>query len=112
MRAKTSRMMSQLKKEAESNKEKMDSQNKKIMELDQKIDQQNEVIQQQNVMIAEQMEKLSEMNRRMIERGLLPITEPVNKNQTVKFRVEKTSRKRSMESSSETDCKKYKLDDK
>jgi len=125
-KVKTSRMMSQMKKEAESNKEKVENQNKKIMELDQKIDQQNELIQQQNVMIAEQMEKLSEMNRRMIEQGLLPGNEAKKDKkiasasklqlQTRKTEklieklIEKQTRKRSMESPCETDGKKIKLD--
>ena len=104
---KTSRMISQLKKEADSNKEKVDSQNKKIVELDHKIDQQNEIIQQQNVMIAEQMEKLAEMNRRMIERGLLPVTEVKTKE---KMRSDRVTRKRSAETQSEPGCKKSKLD--
>jgi len=100
-KVKTSRMISQLKKEADCNKEKVENQNKKIVELDQKIDQQNEIIQQQNVMIAEQMEKLAEMNRRMIERGLLPVTEAKKE----KFR----SRKRSAENPPKSDCKKPKV---
>ena len=104
-KVKTSRMISQLRKEADSNKEKVENQNKKIVELDQKIDQQNEIIQQQNVMIAEQMEKLAEMNRRMIERGLLPVTEAKKE----KFLSEKVSRKRSAENLSKSDGKKQKV---
>ena len=112
----TSRMISQLKKEADGYKETVTGQNKKIVEMDKKIDQQNEVIQQQNVMIVEQMEKLAEMNRRMIESGLLvPVTE-VKKDKMMrtesKLMTGKVARKRSIEreSSAGVESKKTKLD--
>ena len=112
----TSRMISQLKKEADGYKETVTGQNKKIVELDKKIDQQNEVIQQQNVMIVEQMEKLAEMNRRMIESGLLvPVTE-VKKDKMMrtesKLMAGKVARKRSIEKESPAgvESKKTKLD--
>ena len=82
-KVKTSRMISQLKKEADCNKEKVENQNKKIVELDQKIDQQNEIIQQQN----------AECNDRRAEA------------KKEKFR----SRKISAENPPKSDCKKPKV---
>lgn len=112
----TSKMISQLRKEAEGYKETVTSQNKKIVEMDKKIDQQNEVIQQQNVMIVEQMEKLAEMNRRMIESGLLLPVSDVKKEKMMRSESKtvagKLIRKRSIErdSTAESDSKKTKLD--
>ena len=64
---KTGKVVSDLKKQADTAKSSVENQNKKIAELDKRIDQQNEVIEQQNARLAEQEEKLAEMNRRLME---------------------------------------------
>merc|ERR1719348_1005396 len=63
----TSRVVTELKRQADNYKGSLESQNKKIVELDKRIDQQNEIIHQQNARLAEQEEKLAEMNRRLLE---------------------------------------------
>jgi len=67
----TNRVVTKLKKQADTYKAAVENQNKKIVELDKRIDQQNEVIHHQNTRLAEQEEKLSEMNRRLMENELL-----------------------------------------
>ena len=64
---KTNRVVSNLKKQADTAKSSVEVQNKKIAELDKRLDQQKEVIDAQNARLAEQEEKLAEMNRRLIE---------------------------------------------
>ena len=64
---KTNRVVSILKKQADTAKSAVEVQNKKIAELDKRLDQQKEVIDAQNARLAEQEEKLAEMNRRLIE---------------------------------------------
>jgi hypothetical protein len=67
MSRRTSRMVTELKKQADNYKGSLESQNKKIVDLDKRINQQNKIIRQQNARLAEQEEKLTEMNRRLLE---------------------------------------------
>jgi len=64
---KASRLVRDLKRQADTYKASVESQNKKMLELDRRIDQQNELIGQQNARLAEQEEKLAEMSRRLAE---------------------------------------------
>jgi len=64
---KASRLVRDLKKQADSYKTAVESQNKKMLELDRRIDQQNELINEQNARLAEQEEKLAQMSRRLSE---------------------------------------------
>jgi len=64
---KASRLVRDLKRQADTYKASVESQNKKMLELDRRIDQQNELINQQNARLAEQEEKLAEMSRRLAE---------------------------------------------
>ena len=65
--AKASKLVRDLKRQADSYKTAVESQNKKMLELDRRIDSQNEIINQQNARLAEQEEKLAEMSRRLVE---------------------------------------------
>ena len=64
---KASRLVRDLKKQADSYKTAVESQNKKMLELDRRIDQQNDLINEQNARLAEQEEKLAQMSRRLSE---------------------------------------------
>jgi len=64
---KSTKMMGELRKQADQYKAALDSQNKKIVELDRRIDSQNQVISQKNARLLEQEEALSSLNRRLLE---------------------------------------------
>jgi len=64
---KASKLVRDLKRQADSYKTAVENQNIKMLDLDRRIDQQNEIINQQNARLAEQEEKLAEMSRRLVE---------------------------------------------
>lgn len=65
--SKASKLVRDLKRQADSYKSAVEAQNKKMLDLDRRIDQQNEIINEQNARLAEQEEKLAEMSRRLVE---------------------------------------------
>jgi len=64
---KASKLVRDLKRQADSYKTAVENQNQKMLDLDRRIDQQNEIINQQNARLAEQEEKLAAMSRRLAE---------------------------------------------
>ena len=58
--AKASKLVRDLKRQADSYKSEVESQNKKILELDRRMDSMNEIISQQNA-------RLADMSRRLME---------------------------------------------
>ena len=58
--AKASKLVRDLKRQADSYKTEVESQNKKILELDRRMDSMNEIISQQNA-------RLADMSRRLME---------------------------------------------
>ena len=107
---KTNRVVTKLKRQADTYKAAVENQNKKIVELDKRIDQQNEIIHQQNTRLAEQEEKLAEMNRRLMENELLRPN--VSAREGRGDSKEDRGRKRQAESlSDDVESKKLKHDD-
>ena len=97
----TNRVVSKLKKQADTYKTAVENQNKKIMELDKRIDQQNEIIRQQNTRLAEQEEKQAEMNRRLIENT--PVRSNASIRDSIDGRSNEKGRKREAESQVDND---------
>jgi len=108
---KTNRVVTKLKRQADTYKAAVENQNKKIVELDKRIDQQNEIIHQQNTRLAEQEEKLSEMNRRLMENELLRPNVPTREGRGENTEDRGRKRGAAEVQSEEVETKKFKYED-
>jgi len=66
--AKTSKLVKDLKRQADSYKTEIESQNKKMVELDRRMDSMKEMMSQQNARLAEQEDRLADMSRRLMQK--------------------------------------------
>jgi len=79
--AKTSKLVRDLKRQADSYKAEIESQNKKMVELDRRMDSMKEMMSQQNARLAEQEDRLADMSRRLMQ-NTSQFADPNSKDKT------------------------------